>query len=178
MSYAASCKPEDTLAVRAGPHLRQRRANRPAGVRTTSRYRGCSCSIQGDAGAMYGPLACCRRRSRCRPRDDGPACDRLHCDVAFWPKADMTLCSANVRYWPKADMGALHMSAFRGKAGAPLSLNTLPNAFLGKKADHPDAEHQTESKPAHACVAQSSKELGSQPGTQQEWHCQGCSGDC
>jgi len=42
---------------------------------------------------MYGPLACCRRQSRCQPRDDGPGCD-----VAFWLKADMTLCSANARF--------------------------------------------------------------------------------
>ncbi|MGA7083242.1 MAG: hypothetical protein WB005_08725, partial [Pseudolabrys sp.] len=27
-----------------------------AGLRTTSRYRGRSCRIQGDTGAIYGPL--------------------------------------------------------------------------------------------------------------------------
>src|SRR6516164_10431795 len=91
-------------------------------------------------------------------------------------------CTCPLSGVKRTSLFAAQMSAFDQKRtlASPCDspTNTLPNAFLGKKADHPDAEHQTESKPAHACVAQSSKELGSQPGTQQEWHCQGCSGDC
>ena len=71
-----------------GPHLCQRRANQPAGLRTTSRYRGRSCRIQGDTGAIYGP------------------------SVAAAPGVSLMSAIGTKR----TCRVALHMSAFRGKA--------------------------------------------------------------
>jgi hypothetical protein len=44
----------------------------------------------------------------------------VHCDVRYWPLADIRYCAAHVRYWGQSRHDGLPMSAiaiaFRGKA--------------------------------------------------------------
>src|SRR5262249_31446197 len=49
----------------------------------------CRCDVWPVS--LLPPLKCCQ------PRDDGPASDRLHCDVAFWSLGSSVSCTSRCR---------------------------------------------------------------------------------